>query len=79
MITPEQLVTNLTDQVSKLEKELEEAQQDIKDFEKLAHEWKEGWEKTERDLKIKLANAQQTIEQLEKDYVYVIKHSDGDF
>ena len=67
MITPEQLIYDLTNQVEKLEKELAQAQQDIKDFEEAAIEWKDGYRKTEMKYKIELANAQQIIGQLQEE------------
>ena len=42
MMTPEQLIYDLQKQVLRLEQELEEANKDIRDFEKLAIEWKKG-------------------------------------
>ena len=41
-MTPEQLIYDLQKQVLRLEQELEEANKDIRDFEKLAIEWKKG-------------------------------------
>ena len=67
MLTPEQLIYDLQSQIIRLEKELEQAQKDIKDFEVLAQEWKRGYAKREMDLNIKLANANQTIEELESE------------
>ena len=65
MITPEHLISQLQDQVIKLESELAIAQQDIKDFEKLAIEWKKGYVDMEKSYRVKLANANLIIEELE--------------
>ena len=67
MITPEQLISDLKNQISKLEEELATTQQDIKDFEVLAIEWKKSYSSMERNYKIRLSNAQQTIEGLEQE------------
>lgn len=67
-MTPEQLIYDLQKQVISLESELNQAQQDIKDFELAAIEWKQGFSKMEKDYKIKLANALKTIEQLEEEF-----------
>jgi predicted DNA binding CopG/RHH family protein len=67
MLTPEQLISELQKENQRLLEELEQAQQDIKDFERLAQVWKKGYSDTERDLRIKLKNAEQTIEQLEEE------------
>lgn len=65
MITPEQLIADLTKQNEKLRAELLEAQQDIKDFERAAIEWKDGYADMEKNYRVKLANAKETIGQLE--------------
>ena len=65
MISPEQLITNLIEKIVRLEKELEEAQKDIKDFEVLAVEWKKGYSELKRKHNIELGNAKKTIEELE--------------
>ena len=67
MLTPEQLIYDLQSQVIRLEKELEQAQNDIKDFEKLAQTWRRGYDDVTRDLKRKLANAERIIEELQKE------------
>ena len=59
MISPELLIAKLTDENEKLKKELEKAQKDIKDFEVLAVEWKDGYNKMKRDLEIRLEHAAQ--------------------
>jgi hypothetical protein len=67
MIIPEQLINDLQKQVIKLQEELSQAQVDIKDFEKAAIEWKKGYTDMEIGYKIKLANMQQTVLQLEQE------------
>ena len=64
MITPEQLIYNLQQENAKLQQELADAEKHIADFEKAAHEWKKGYADMERSYRIKLQNAQKTIEQL---------------
>ena len=67
MITPEQLIYDLQSQVMRLERELEEAQKDIKDFEVLAIEWKKGYsDLNSRHWKEK-SNLEQEIEELKKE------------
>ncbi len=66
-MTPEQLIYELQKQIIALEKELAQAQEDIKDFEVLALIWKKSYLEMESRYKIKLGNAEQVIEQLEKD------------
>jgi hypothetical protein len=63
-MTPEDLIRQLQDQVIKLESELFIAQQDIKDFEVLAVEWKKGHEKLKIKHTIEVANLRQEIEEL---------------
>lgn len=53
VITPEQLIYDLQSQIMRLEKELEQAQQDIKDFEVLAVEWKKGYRDLESKHRVK--------------------------
>ncbi len=64
MISPELLITKLTDENEKLKKELEQAQKDIKDFEALAVEWKDGYNRMKRSLEIKITHLEQTIEDM---------------
>lgn len=67
-MTPEQLIYDLQKQIILLESELNQAQQDIKDFELAAIEWKNGYQDMEKNYRIKLANALKTIEQLEEEF-----------
>ena len=67
MITPEHLIRVLKQDLERLNVELGEAQQDILDFEQAAIEWKEGYAKMEKNYKVELANAKETIEELEKE------------
>lgn len=66
-MTPEQLISELQSKIDKLEMELSQAQKDIRDFEILAIEWKKGYSDMERNYRIKLQNAEQVIEELEKE------------
>lgn len=66
-LTPEMLIAQLERDIEKLKEELAESQQDCKDFERIAQVWKKGWEDKEKEYKRKLGNAEQMIEQLEKD------------
>jgi rubrerythrin len=77
MISPEQLINDLQKQVTKLEEELSQAQKDILDFEKAALVWQKGYKDTERNLKIKLEHAEQTIEELREE-LKIIKNNDRD-
>ena len=67
MITPEMLISQLQDRVSELTAELDRAQQDIKDFDILAIEWKKGYSELNIKHRIEIGNLKQTIEQLEQD------------
>jgi len=73
MITPEQLIYDLQSQIARLETELNQAQQDIKDFEVLAVEWKKGYDKSKRDYEIKLEHAEQIIEELQEELKQSVK------
>lgn len=64
MISPELLITQLIDENEKLKKELEQAQKDIKDFEVLAVEWKDGYNKMKRSLEIKIEHLEQTLQEV---------------
>ena len=55
MITPEQLIYNLQQENTKLQQEL------------AAKEWKKGYSDMERSYRIKLQNAEKTIEQLQEE------------
>lgn len=50
-----------------LENELRQAQDDIKDFEVLAIEWKKGWQDLEIKYKVKLTEKDQVIKELEEE------------
>jgi predicted nucleic acid-binding Zn-ribbon protein len=67
VITPEQLIYDLQSQIVRLEKELEQAQTDIKDFEVLAIEWKKGHDELRRLHKKEMKNMDQIIEELLKE------------
>ena len=80
MITPEQLIYDLQRQIIRLEEELQQAQLDIKDFEVLAVEWKDGYDKLKIKHQAELGNAQETIEELEKEIAYSVDKEDlGDW
>lgn len=65
MLTPEQLIYDLQSQIIRLEKELEQAQKDIRDFEVLAIEWRKGHTELNRKHLAETNNLKQTIEELE--------------
>lgn len=67
MITPEQLIYDLQTRIVRLEKELEQAQTDIKDFEVLAQEWRKGYSELKSKHHMETTNLKQTIEELEKE------------
>ena len=66
-ISPELLITELTDKNEKLTRELEEGQQLIKDFESLALVWQSNYNKMKRDLEIEIKHLEQTIEEMKKE------------
>lgn len=65
MITPEQYISDLEKQISKLEVELEQAQKDIRDFEVLAQEWRKGHQDLKFKSEVKLREKDQIIAELE--------------
>ena len=65
MLTPEQLISNLQDKIENLIKELEQAQQDIRDFEVLAIEWRKGYKELESKHRIQVTEKDQVIRELE--------------
>ena len=67
MITPEQLILNLTKENLALKAELASTQQDVLDFEKLAIEWRKGYAQTVHQLKTEIENLRQSIWELEKE------------
>lgn len=67
MISPEQLVTDLNKEIDRLTTELAEAQQDIKDFEHLAIEWRKGHVELEIKHRREIGNLKETIKELEKE------------
>lgn len=67
MITPEQLINDLLKQIVNLHEELTQAQQNIKDFELLALEWKRGHQDLEQKHKSKLMEYEQIVKELEEE------------
>jgi len=67
MITPEQFIYDLQSQIMRLEKELDQAQKDIRDFEILAIEWKKGYGELNKKHRMEVANLKRTIGELEKE------------
>lgn len=63
----ENLISDLQKQIIKLTEELAIALQDIKDFERLAHIWKKDYAILEAKYRRDIGNAQQTIDQLQKE------------
>lgn len=67
MITPEQLINDLQKENERLQKELDQAQKDIRDFEVLAIEWKKGYRELEIKYRAKLKESDQVIRELEEE------------
>jgi archaellum component FlaC len=65
--SPEWLINDLNGQIEKLKVELETAQKDIADFEKLAIVWRKGHQDLENKYRVEIGNLKQTIEELEKE------------
>lgn len=65
MITPEQLIRDLQRENERLQKELDEANEHIKDFEKLAIEWKKGHGELNLKHRVKMKELEQIISELE--------------
>lgn len=70
----EHLFNSQVTQIATLTSEVEELTAHLKDFELAAHKWKKGYEDMEKDYKRKLANAEQTIKQLEIELDEVKRH-----
>lgn len=66
-MTPEQLIADLQKQIAKLQEDLAISEENVKDFEHIAATWKKSYGETEKLYKKKLGDAEQFIEQLEKD------------
>lgn len=67
MLTSEQFIYDLQSQIVRLEKELEQAQADIKDFEALAIEWQIGHNKLKMKHDIAIQEKDQIIKELQDD------------
>lgn len=67
MISPEQLITELSIQNEKLKEELEITKRDIRDFEVLAIEWKKGYDEMKNKYSIKVMELEQIVKELESD------------
>lgn len=72
--TVEDLIRSLEDENERLTKELEQAHQDIKDFERLALVWKKSYQELEFNYSVQLGNKDQVIEDLETDLEWWKQH-----
>jgi len=63
----EHLFTAQVKKIATLSSEVEDLTKHLRDFEVAANAWKKGYEDMEKDYKRKLANAEQTIGELEKE------------
>lgn len=63
----EPIIDDLHKQIAKLQEELEQANQNVKDFESLAHTWKDSYEELYAKYKRDMGNAISTIDQLRAD------------
>lgn len=61
------LINGYQKQIAQLTLENEELKAHVKDFEALAIEWKTGYHDMEKKYRVRLANAEQTVEQLKKE------------
>ena len=66
-MTPEDLIRELQDENEKLRAEVEKQSQDIKDFEFLARTWADSYKQVVPQLRIKITNLEQIVQELEKD------------
>lgn len=64
---PEQLISNLQNQIEKLQNELSQAQKDILDFEEAAREWKKAYTEMECSYRAKLVEKDQIIKELNRE------------
>jgi hypothetical protein len=67
MISPEQLIADLNNAAAKLAEDLAIAEQNVKDFERLALTWQKSYKDLEAKYKRDMGNAQQTIGQLQEE------------
>lgn len=67
MITPEQHIDTLLQDIAKLDSELKEAQEEVKFFENAALTWKKSYGEVIYKLEVKLMEAEQTIDELQKE------------
>lgn len=67
MDSVEILINDLNNKIAKLERDLEQAEQDILDFEGIARTWKEGYEEEVSKLRIKIKEQELIIEELENE------------
>jgi hypothetical protein len=66
----ENLINDLQKENERLSKELEGAEENIRDFEVLAIEWKKGYEELRLKHQVEMANLKQTIKELENESQY---------
>ncbi len=64
MSNVENLVNEQNKQIAKLTEMVKELEEHIKDFETLALQWKKSYVEMEHSYKVRLANAEQIIEEL---------------
>lgn len=58
---------DLEQQITKLKDDLAVSEQNVIDFERIAHEWKKSYLEMEIKHKVKIKNLEQTIEELKKE------------
>lgn len=66
-MTPEQLISALQDRIIKLDLELQEANEHIRDFEIAAREWQKGYRELEKKHRIEIEHKNQIIDELTED------------
>lgn len=63
----ENLITSLQKEIDLLTVKNQELEYHIKDFERMVHAWKKAYGDMESKYRVRLANYEQTIEELEKE------------
>lgn len=67
MISPEQLIRDYADTITKLREDLAVSEQNVKDFERLALTWQKSYNEEVPRLKAKIKTLEGTIEELERE------------
>jgi hypothetical protein len=67
ILSPEEALLHYKEKCEKLELDLKVAEQDMRDFEVLALEWKKKYAELEHKSRVKIIELEQTIQELEQE------------